>query len=176
MWWLSQENADNYIKFFNIVNDVATPFLPPKDGRPSRLFDVLQECVFMSDRGKGLLRAVSDVFPNVEHVICCKHVEWNILGTKHIEAAFKESGAPLFWEAQAATTEVAFEHVMGTIQASYPAAHAYLRSIRPEVWAKYRMVQLGTKVYESVRPTCVWESSKVRKIGVLVPYIGLHGD
>ncbi|CAL8094284.1 unnamed protein product [Prunus armeniaca] len=60
--------------------------------------------VFITDRQKGLIDAVSDMFPNSEHMHCLKHIHANfilaghrgLMLKQHIEAAARSESIPRF--------------------------------------------------------------------------------
>jgi hypothetical protein len=96
--------------------------------------------VIMSDRQKGLNRAVQTHLPNVTEAFCCKHMERNMVGE------FGKEVAKGFWRAVYARTEAKFREAMdalmetalycqllhkGRPHENIPAAAAPFTSIRP---------------------------------------------
>lgn len=70
--------------------------------------------VIMSDRQKGLTKAVHEELPLATKAYCCKHIERNL-----VEAYGMEVKA-LFWRAVYAQTQVAFERAMTALKAVNP--------------------------------------------------------
>jgi transposase-like protein len=93
--------------------------------------DQLEKLVIMSDREKGLSKAVSKALPNTKHSHCCQHIAANI------QSRFGIICQKLFWSAVYARTKAEFDTAIDSmLKESVPAA-AYLRSIPAETWATY---------------------------------------
>nr|KAJ0193917.1 hypothetical protein LSAT_V11C800435760 [Lactuca sativa] len=75
----------------------------------------------MSDQHKGLIEAVKELLPYVEHKQCARHICQNL--QKRFTGAIYHT---LFWRASKAITEHAFKVVMKEIETLNPEAHQYL--------------------------------------------------
>ena len=64
----------------------------------------------MSDRQKGLIRAVQTHLPLVTEAFCCKHLERNLTGN------FGKEVIGVFWEAVYARTEPRFKVAMAKLK------------------------------------------------------------
>jgi transposase-like protein len=93
--------------------------------------DELEELVIMSDREKGLNKAVSEVLPNAKHSHCCQHIAANI------QSRFGITCRKLFWSTVYTRTKAEFDTTINTILKESIPAVAYLCSIPVETWATY---------------------------------------
>lgn len=106
--------------------------------------------MIMSDRGKGLVAAVDEIYPNAVHGYCCRHLAENV------EAhGFSNECKRLFWCAAFAQSEAAFDAVFVKIRAEDPDCYDYLRNVPAERWATYafprpRYGHLTSNIQESV--------------------------
>ncbi|XP_050233596.1 uncharacterized protein LOC126682088 [Mercurialis annua] len=105
--------------------------------------DCLKQCIggedegkhytFMSDRQKGLIEAVSNIFPTATHRYCCRHIFSNFI------KQFPEiSLRPKFWMAARSTTGFSFWAVMKEIQKiDNGKASKWLLKIKLKHWCKH---------------------------------------
>lgn len=109
-----------------------------------------EDSVIMSDRGKGLVTAVDEIYPNALLGYYCQHL------AKNVEAhGFSKECKQLFWCAAFAESEAAFDAVFVKIRAEDPNCYDYLRNIPAERWATYtfprpRYGHLTSNIQESV--------------------------
>lgn len=93
--------------------------------------DRLEKLVIMSDREKGLTKAVSEVLPNSKHSHCYQHIAANV------QSRFGITCIKLIWSAEYARTGAEFDTAIDAmLKESRPAA-TYLRSIPAETWAAH---------------------------------------
>ncbi|KAL4577828.1 hypothetical protein LXL04_013942 [Taraxacum kok-saghyz] len=86
---------------------------------------------FISDRQKGILQAVSQVFPQTEHRFCLRHIHENMRKFwKTTE--YKDH----LWKCSAATTVPEFEKCMTELSHFDREAFEWLKKIPPEHWAR----------------------------------------
>ncbi|GKD85163.1 hypothetical protein Tco_1356317, partial [Tanacetum coccineum] len=85
----------------------------------------------LSDGHKGLIEAVKELLPHVEHRLCARHIyanlkkKWNGLHHKS-----------LLWGAASSTLEVKFKHKMELIKNSDPLAFDWLMEMDPKTWCR----------------------------------------
>lgn len=88
--------------------------------------------VFITDRHKGLERAIATVYPNAYHGNCMYHLSCNVKlhfgKNKHVHMAFDQAAK--------AYLEVDFEAHMRNLEAINIRAHRYVMEARPEKWAR----------------------------------------
>lgn len=80
---------------------------------------------------QGLLEAVKEVVPNVEHRQCARHIYENFRKV-YSGVEFRN----LFWKAAKASYPQEFERIMNEIKASNPNAHDYLIKKEPKTWSR----------------------------------------
>nr|KAJ0217332.1 hypothetical protein LSAT_V11C300118470 [Lactuca sativa] len=80
---------------------------------------------------QGLIEAVKELLPYVEHMQCARHICQNL--QKRFTGAIYHT---LFWRASKATTEHAFKVVMKEIETLNPEAHQYLMEKDPKTWSR----------------------------------------
>ena len=108
----------------------------------------------MSDRQKGLIKAVSTVFPLSQHCFCCTHLLRNFQ-SHHPDPLL----AGLFWQASRASTEPEYRSVMEKMHAIDATAPQYFTGISaPEHWALwalkgFRWGQSSSNASESLNAT-----------------------
>ncbi|KAL3849567.1 hypothetical protein ACJIZ3_011449 [Penstemon smallii] len=85
----------------------------------------------ISDKQKGLIRAVEDLLPHAEHRFCVRHM-YNNFQTKHKGLQLKE----LVWKAATATRVVDFNRVMGQLKVIDPAAYKWVEEKPPKHWSR----------------------------------------
>jgi hypothetical protein len=90
------------------------------------------QLVVISDRDKGLLRAVEEAIPTAAHSYCCKHLSANLQNMVHDSEATQ-----FFWSCAKAITEEQFLTAMQRLQEQSEAAHDYINGIEHKDWATY---------------------------------------
>ncbi|GJZ01213.1 retrovirus-related pol polyprotein from transposon TNT 1-94 [Tanacetum coccineum] len=86
---------------------------------------------FITDRQKGLLPALKDLFPAAEHRYYVRHIHDN-MNLIYKGGNYKE----LLWKCATATTEVHFEREMDEFKGYNRLAHEWLRKIPPKYWSR----------------------------------------
>nr|KAJ0196704.1 hypothetical protein LSAT_V11C700367790 [Lactuca sativa] len=86
---------------------------------------------FISDRQKGLLPAIEQLFPNAEHKFCIRHIYQN-MRKLFMTTEYKE----YFWRCATATTIPEFEAVMVELRNYDIEAYQWLLKIPPHHWAR----------------------------------------
>ncbi|KAK1415281.1 hypothetical protein QVD17_31059 [Tagetes erecta] len=86
---------------------------------------------FISDRQKGIIPALKDVFPSAEHRYCLRHIHEN-MKPRWRGQMYKE----LLWSCASATTVQSFEKRMKHISTVDPALHDWLKEIPPKHWCR----------------------------------------
>ena len=112
----------------------------------------LEKLVIMSDREKGLSKAVSEALPNAKHSHCCQHIAANV------QSRFGITCRKLFWSAVYARTKAEFDTAIDAMLKDSRPAAAYLRSIPAETWATYafplpRYGHITSNIVESLNGT-----------------------
>jgi hypothetical protein len=112
--------------------------------------DQLEKLVVISDREKGLTKAVSQVLLNAKHSYCCQHISSNI------QSRFGITCRKLFWNTAYVTTKAEFDIAMDSILKDSRPVAAYLHSI--ETWATYvfpllRYGHITSNIVESLNGT-----------------------
>ena len=121
---VAAENDDNWLWFLQLLLTVV------QSHALQSLID--KALVFLSDRHKGLLKAVEDVFPGCPHGYCLKHLEANF----HKE--FKDKNLlPFLWQAASATNQPAFDKALEDMTSINPKAVPWLlQHAKTEHWAE----------------------------------------
>ncbi|XP_028072842.1 uncharacterized protein LOC114275053 [Camellia sinensis] len=86
---------------------------------------------FMSDKQKGLIDAVAELFPNASHKFCVRHLYNNFKG-EHKGLVLKD----LLWKAARATTVPVFTRVMAEIKEVDCKAYDWLVERPPIHWSR----------------------------------------
>ncbi|GKC72427.1 hypothetical protein Tco_1118310 [Tanacetum coccineum] len=86
---------------------------------------------FITDRQKGLLPALKDLFPAAEHRYYVRHIHDN-MNLIYKGGQYKE----LLWKCAIATTKVHFERAMDEFKGYNRLAHEWLRKIPPKHWSR----------------------------------------
>ncbi|KAL4555620.1 hypothetical protein LXL04_038244 [Taraxacum kok-saghyz] len=86
---------------------------------------------FISDRQKGLLPAIAQMFPNAEHRFCIRHIHENMKR----EWRSKEH-KELLWKCAKATTVPEFNRLMQELSNFDNACYLWLKKIPPHHWAR----------------------------------------
>jgi transposase-like protein len=85
---------------------------------------------FLSDRQKGIIDAIEEVFPAAQHAHCMRHLAENFRRTFKTPALI-----PLLWRAAYSTTENGFNEALSEMDASYSATAKFVRDSQPTHWA-----------------------------------------
>ncbi|KAL4311321.1 hypothetical protein GQ457_01G024400 [Hibiscus cannabinus] len=86
---------------------------------------------FMSDKQKGLVEAIDDIFPNAEVINYVRHL-YNNFKELHKGKALKD----VVWKAARATYSREFEATMDQLKALYvPLAYEWIKKINPAQWS-----------------------------------------
>ncbi len=86
--------------------------------------------VFISDREKGSINAVKEVFPEAYHSACCQHIADNI------QVSFGVKCRPIFWKIARAKTEQLFLTALEELKEISVGAFQYVSAIKPEIYAR----------------------------------------
>jgi hypothetical protein len=85
----------------------------------------------MTDKQKGLIPAVQEVFPNSDHKFCIRHLYQNFSGS------FKgENLKNQLWACARSTTMAQFNTNMEKMKTLDSKAHAWLEKMAPNTWVK----------------------------------------
>ncbi|KAJ0566482.1 putative transcription factor interactor and regulator CCHC(Zn) family [Helianthus annuus] len=88
---------------------------------------------FISDRQKGIIPAVSKVFPMAEHRYCIRHIHENMKANANWR---NDKIKGLFWNAASATTVPWFDHAMQDIKMVDQKLHDWLKQIPVKHWSR----------------------------------------
>ncbi|XP_040952768.1 uncharacterized protein [Gossypium hirsutum] len=88
---------------------------------------------FMSDKQKGLIEAISLLFPNVEARHCARHLYNNF---KNIEGFRGQVMRFTYWKAAKATFPRQFKEAMSEMRSLSESAEAWLRDKDPRTWSR----------------------------------------
>nr|XP_043639155.1 uncharacterized protein LOC122610227 [Erigeron canadensis] len=86
---------------------------------------------FISDRQKGLIQAIGNVFPSAEHRYCVKHIHENM--KHHWRGKLYKD---IFWRCATATTVPGFKATMAQMKRLNVDAYNWLRKIDPQHWSR----------------------------------------
>ncbi|KAD3066829.1 hypothetical protein E3N88_34709 [Mikania micrantha] len=86
---------------------------------------------FISDRQKGILPAISNVFPCAEHRYCIRHIHENMKGTFRGKL-YKD----MLWDSATSTTIPEFTTSMDKLKEFNKDAHLWLSKIHPKYWSR----------------------------------------
>ncbi|KAI3817247.1 hypothetical protein L1987_11036 [Smallanthus sonchifolius] len=86
---------------------------------------------FISDRQKGIIPAITQVFPAAEHRYCLRHIHQN-MKLRWRGKAYKD----LLWGCATATTVPEFETKMDQLRSYNNEAHNWLAAIPPLHWSR----------------------------------------
>ncbi|XP_058076381.1 uncharacterized protein LOC131224963 [Magnolia sinica] len=96
----------------------------------SDLLGNLPGLVIISDRHKGLMKEVPQVFQAATHGYCAYHIYRNLVDT------FKDKSLEIYyWQAVKTCRRAEFDKLMHDIELANPPVHAWLREIGYEKWA-----------------------------------------
>ncbi|XP_074352513.1 uncharacterized protein LOC141691646 [Apium graveolens] len=86
---------------------------------------------FISDQQKGLIKAVKELLPHIEHRSCTRHLYSN-LGKKYGSEAVRNA----FFDASDATHPEAFKAAMRDLEKASKRAWVIMNRFEPHVWSK----------------------------------------
>ena len=78
----------------------------------------------MSNREKGLILAVEEVFPTAKHLYCCQHIADNVA------VSFGNKCRPFFWRCVRAKTKEAFNEALKALYNKSASASHYVKHIK----------------------------------------------
>ncbi|KAL0321807.1 UNVERIFIED_CONTAM: hypothetical protein Scaly_2477100 [Sesamum calycinum] len=87
---------------------------------------------FMSDKQKGLVGALQELFPNAEHRFCVRHLHSNFKSNGFRGLAFKNG----LWKAARATTVNQFNERMKELKDLDEGAYAWFNDKPPKEWSR----------------------------------------
>ncbi|KAJ9544055.1 hypothetical protein OSB04_023762 [Centaurea solstitialis] len=111
------ETADEWTWFLNTLKTCI--------GEPNGL-------VFMSDRASSINAAITSIFPNAYHALCCRHLLMNV---RSKNARIKQLKTP-YWKACKAYTPEVFERMMTILQLAIPEGAQLMRDVGVERWSR----------------------------------------
>ncbi|PRQ55220.1 putative MULE transposase domain-containing protein [Rosa chinensis] len=88
--------------------------------------------VFMSDKQKGILEAVKELFPNASHRHCARHLYNNFKGDGNVGQELKD----LFWAAARSTTKNHWIKNLDSIHSKSTKAWNFLKDKPAEHWSR----------------------------------------
>ncbi|XP_060668073.1 uncharacterized protein LOC107412125 [Ziziphus jujuba] len=112
-----EENYDNWIWFLNLISEYIG------------VHEIRRIC-FISDRQKGLLKAINEVFPNAFNRSCAKYIFANF--KSHFPGLKVRN---LFWAASRSTNIKDFSIAMEGIKAVDLGAYTWLKDIPVDSWS-----------------------------------------
>ncbi|XP_013614098.1 PREDICTED: uncharacterized protein LOC106320281 [Brassica oleracea var. oleracea] len=113
--------------------------------------------VIMSDKQKGLVKAVHTLLPEVEHRQCCHHIYEN----------WRKGGKDLrlqrfFWFIARSYTPGMFNYNMDELKNYDPGAHAYLMKTKPETWSR-AFFKIGSYCNNNLNNLCESFNKTIRE-------------
>ncbi|XP_022857525.1 uncharacterized protein LOC111378538 [Olea europaea var. sylvestris] len=87
---------------------------------------------FMSDREKGLVKVVVDLFPVAEHRFCIRHMYQNFFRREFTGKYLKDC----LWGPTKSSHLASFKHWMSKIETASPTAYRLLKAKPPSEWNK----------------------------------------
>lgn len=120
-WGIYQgENQHNWLAFLYDLRDALFPDYPQL---PQSTFHQSHHMVFMSDRQKGLRKALKEIFPMASHAYCCQHIAANV------QSRYGIAAREAFWAIAYARTEVEFENALAELRTISHHAAVYIRKL-----------------------------------------------
>jgi transposase-like protein len=103
----------------------------------------------MSDRQKGIVAAVAEVLPDIQHSYCAQHIAANV------QSAYGIAARKLFWPCAYAITKEDYNTALAALMAENRHAGIYVRNIKPETYAYWafpasRFGHLTSNIIESL--------------------------
>ncbi|KAL2526776.1 Uncharacterized protein Adt_11830 [Abeliophyllum distichum] len=90
------------------------------------------EWTFMSDRQKGLLNVIEEMYPQAEHRLCVSHMYTNFFRSEFRGLALKE----ILWKATKSTTVADYMFWMSEMEKQSKPAYEWLLKRDPKEWSK----------------------------------------
>nr|KAJ0196279.1 hypothetical protein LSAT_V11C700355580 [Lactuca sativa] len=122
---------------------------------------------FVSDRQKGLLQAVRQLFPCAEHRLCLRHIHENMKKQWRTKE-YKDH----LWDCTTATTVPEFNHYMHQLSLYDNSAYEWLKSIPPQHWAKSHF----TGSSRQKQTVTYLPGQDIPKIGALGCYLSMMSE
>ncbi|KAJ9564118.1 hypothetical protein OSB04_000084 [Centaurea solstitialis] len=88
--------------------------------------------VFMSDRAASINAAITTIFPNSHHALCCRHLVMNV---RSRDARIKVFKTP-YWKACKAYTTYVFDRMMNILRVSIPDGARLMEEVGVERWSR----------------------------------------
>ncbi|KAJ9553785.1 LOW QUALITY PROTEIN: hypothetical protein OSB04_017830 [Centaurea solstitialis] len=88
--------------------------------------------VFMSDRAASINAAITAIFPNAHHALCCRHLVMNVRSRAPRIKQFKTP----YWKACKAYTTRVFDRMMNLLQAVVPEGAQLMQEVGVERWSR----------------------------------------
>jgi hypothetical protein len=118
-WGIYQgENVHNWTRFLRNLQDALFPDYPKL---PQSIPHQSHHLVFMSDRQKGLRKALKTIFPMASHAYCCQHIAANI------QSRYGIAAREAFWPVAYAQSEAEFEEKLLNLRSISHHAAVYVR-------------------------------------------------
>ncbi|XP_033132814.1 uncharacterized protein LOC117127247 isoform X3 [Brassica rapa] len=113
--------------------------------------------VIMSDKQKGLVKAVHTLLPEAEHRQCCRHIYEN----------WRKGGKDLrlqrfFWFIARSYTPGMFNYNMDELKKYDPGAHASLIKTKPETWSR-AFFKIGSYCNDNLNNLCESFNKTIRE-------------
>ncbi|KAJ9536566.1 hypothetical protein OSB04_un000265 [Centaurea solstitialis] len=91
-----------------------------------------RELVFMSDRAASINTAITAIFPNAHHALCCRHLVMNVRSRAPRIKQFKTP----YWKACKAYTTPVFDRMMNILQVVVPEGAQLMQEVGVERWSR----------------------------------------
>ncbi|KAJ9550565.1 hypothetical protein OSB04_014610 [Centaurea solstitialis] len=88
--------------------------------------------VFMSDRAASINAAITIIFPNSHHALCCRHLVMNV---RSRDARIKVYKTP-YWKACKAYTTYVFDRMMNILRVAIPDGARLMEEVGVERWSR----------------------------------------
>ncbi|XP_055960864.1 uncharacterized protein LOC130015184 [Mercurialis annua] len=105
--WVKTENTETWMWFIGLL---------------SVDLHLTNAAVFMSDKQKGLLNAVKELFPYSEHRFCWRHLWANFRSTFHTQHM-----KPFIWNIGTATYKAAMDRAMKALEDKHDAGYKWIK-------------------------------------------------
>ncbi|KAJ9536061.1 hypothetical protein OSB04_un000777, partial [Centaurea solstitialis] len=88
--------------------------------------------VFMSDRAASINAAITAIFPNAHHALCCRHLVMNVRSRAPRIKQFKTP----YWKACKAYTMRVFDRMMNILQVAVPEGAQLMQEVGVDGWSR----------------------------------------
>ncbi|KAJ9561867.1 hypothetical protein OSB04_007027 [Centaurea solstitialis] len=88
--------------------------------------------VFMSDRAASINAAITAIFPNLHHALCCRHLVMNVRSRDPRIKVFKTP----YWKACKAYTTYAFDRMMNILRFAIPDGSQSMEEVGVDRWSR----------------------------------------